>query len=259
MEQKKVESETTVDENWIVTKGNERHRITFDSIPIRTAIEKLTPPFVLPEGYEAVKTEALHGGHVFKICKVESPGATLGAKVESDVPNSAHSYTEGADVPKEDVYQMGEDYSIKQHGEIDVDTRRAFIAGHNKASKELRAELEKLREENAGLSNIITFSDDAQILIGWKDSYAKLEAERNKLREYMDAYTVTLEHHVNVTNELKADNERLKEKLNKSLIPVELGEMLLGYYYLCEFEDGNCRFIYWREDYYKIKRAWKEQ
>jgi hypothetical protein len=56
-----------------VIVGRERHRITYDTIPIRTRIERKKPPFLLPSDLEAVKTPAVSGGYVFKICKKGQP------------------------------------------------------------------------------------------------------------------------------------------------------------------------------------------
>ncbi len=52
-----------------VLRDRERYRITFETIPIRTRLEKRKLPFELPRDLVAVKTPAVSGGHVFKICK----------------------------------------------------------------------------------------------------------------------------------------------------------------------------------------------
>ena len=49
-------------------RGRQRHRVTFETIGIRTKMERRKMPFVLDDKYEAVKTPAVGGGYVFKIC-----------------------------------------------------------------------------------------------------------------------------------------------------------------------------------------------
>lgn len=58
-----------------VVVGKEIHRITFETRAIRAEIEKMEPPFDLPKKFKAVKTPAVAGGHVFKICLKKNSGA----------------------------------------------------------------------------------------------------------------------------------------------------------------------------------------
>lgn len=51
-----------------VIRDGERHRITFETIGIRSRIEKRKLPFELPNDLEAIVTNGLNG-YVFKICK----------------------------------------------------------------------------------------------------------------------------------------------------------------------------------------------
>jgi len=50
-------------------RDRERHRVTFETIAIRTRMERRKMPFELPADLRAVKTPSVTGGHVFKICK----------------------------------------------------------------------------------------------------------------------------------------------------------------------------------------------
>lgn len=54
---------------WEVIIEDNRHRITFDTKAIRSRLQKRKAPFNLPEDLEAIKTPAVDGGFVFKICK----------------------------------------------------------------------------------------------------------------------------------------------------------------------------------------------
>lgn len=50
-------------------KDRARHRVTFETIGIRSDIERRKLPFELPDKYEVLRTPAVSGGFVFKICK----------------------------------------------------------------------------------------------------------------------------------------------------------------------------------------------
>lgn len=49
-------------------RGRECYRVTFDTIKLRTRLEKRRLPFNLPNDLEVIKTPAVSGGFVFKIC-----------------------------------------------------------------------------------------------------------------------------------------------------------------------------------------------
>jgi hypothetical protein len=51
-----------------VLRDRERYRITYETERIRSRLEKRKQPFELPVDLEAVKTPAVSGAFVFKIC-----------------------------------------------------------------------------------------------------------------------------------------------------------------------------------------------